>query len=183
MITRRANLAASAALALLGAAFLAGGIGYGVFIDGGLVGPGFLPAAAGMALLVLALVDLVQHVLRIEGTDAVDDALYEGLVEDRPLTTDMLQTAPDADIFGRDQRARTRQLIMVVVALIVAVALVPLIGLLVSLGLLMAFAAIVVERRSVVVSLIVTAVTVGFLYLVFVIVLGIPVPVGVLGGD
>ena len=65
--------------------------------------------------------------------------------------------------------------------LLVAVLLVPLLGLLLSLGLLMLAVAIVVERRGIVPSLIVTVVTVGVFHLVFGVLLNVPLPTGLIG--
>ncbi|WP_177216757.1 tripartite tricarboxylate transporter TctB family protein [Mycetocola miduiensis] len=182
MTARPANLTVVAALALLGAGAVLGAIELGVLDSSGHIAAGFMPFVAGGAMLVLALIDLVHQARHVPGARAVDDLLFEQLIDGRPDTTDQLQVVSDIDIFGRDQRARNRQLAKIIVALVLCVALIPLLGLLASLGLLMAFAAIAVEHRSVVLSLVITAVTLAALYLIFAVLLSIPLPGGILGG-
>lgn len=181
LLIRRSNVVADAALALLGAGAVWAGVGYGIFREGGLVGVGFLPAACGLAITILALLDLFRQLAGRPELESFGDEIQDAVIESQPPTTDRLATVLEVDIFGRDQKTRNRQLVIVISALILAIALVPLIGLLLALSLLMVFISIVVERRSVVAALIITVVTVALFYAVFVIFLGVPMPRGLLG--
>ena len=105
----------------------------------------------------------------------------DSFLESAPPTTDRVQTAPELDIFGRDQRARNRQLVFVIAALLVAILLVPVIGLLLALASLMIFVSVVVEHRRILSTLIITTVTVAVFFFVFRIFLGVPLPTGLLG--
>ena len=61
---QRGGIAASAVLAAVGVAALLGGLGYGVTVEGGEIGPGFLPAMAGGLVAVFAVLDLVGRLRR-----------------------------------------------------------------------------------------------------------------------
>ena len=63
----------------------------------------------------------------------------------------------------------------------VALLLVPVLGLLISLGLLVVAISTVVERRHILPSLLVGAVTVGLIHVVFAELLGVPMPTGLIG--
>jgi putative tricarboxylic transport membrane protein len=178
---RRYNVIADAVLALLGAGAVYGGVMYGLFDEDGLVSAGFLPAVCGAAIVALAIVDLVHQLTRKPEMETIADEIFESIIDNVPDTTDRLQTAPELDIFGRDQKARNRQLVLVIVALVVSIALVPILGLLLSLALLMVFVSVVVERRGIIATLVITAVTIAVFYFVFAVFLGVPLPRSLLG--
>lgn len=177
---RIARAAFSAALALLGAAAAIGGWGYGVAQDNGQIGPGFLPVALGVLMVVLGGTDTAMTLVRREPTSPLAELGTLGAEVDA-AAIDTVEESPDVDALGRDQRQRNRMLATVSAMLLVAVLLVPVLGLLLSLGLLMLAVAIVVERRGVVASLIVTVVTVGVFHLVFGVLLNVPLPTGLIG--
>lgn len=177
---RIARAAFSAALALLGAAAAIGGWGYGVAQDNGQIGPGFLPVALGVLMVVLGGIDTAMTLARREPTSPLVELGPLGAEVDA-AAIDTVEESPDVDALGRDQRQRNRMLATVSAMLLVAVLLVPLLGLLLSLGLLMLAVAIVVERRGIVASLIVTVVTVGVFHLVFGVLLNVPLPTGLIG--
>lgn len=180
-VLRGANIVASTTVALLGAAAVIGAASYGYLDDEGLVDAGFLPALCGAVVFLLALVDLVHQIRRRPELETLAEEVSDSILDSAPATTDRLQTAPELDIFGRDQRARNRQLVLVIAALLAAILLVPLIGLLLSLASLMIFVSIVVEHRRVVSTVIITAVTVAVFHFVFRVFLGVPLPTGLLG--
>lgn len=180
-LVRRLNIVASTALALLGAGAVYGANEYSILDEDGRIAAGFLPALCGLVLLVLATIDVIHQVTRKPEMETLADEVFESISEDTPLTTDRIATVPEIDIYGRDQKTRNRQLLIVIVALIVAVALIPLIGMALALALLMIFVSIFVERRRVFSTLVITAVTIAVFYLIFVVFLGVPLPRGLLG--
>jgi hypothetical protein len=162
---------------------------YPAFNEGNRIGPGFLPAVYGG---LIALISAVMLVLTLTGHRARHD---HGLAEvagsvapgtfDEPRSAEAAEaddeSADDVDIFGRTAAQRMRQLQMVTVALVVALLLVPLAGLLGALALFCLFASIVVERRPWLSSLLITGASVAVIYLVFAVLLEVPLPTGVLG--
>ncbi|RVX41998.1 tripartite tricarboxylate transporter TctB family protein [Nonomuraea polychroma] len=151
---------AYAVLACLGVAFFAGSFGYRVLLEHGQVGPGFLPMAAGALLAVLNVVLLFQEV--------------------RQRRPEPEPAADELDIHGRTSRQRARMLWWVYGLTLAALLLVPIAGFLLSLGLLVLVISTVIERRPVPASLAVTALSVAVIYLVFVLFLEVPLPMGVL---
>ena len=87
----------------------------------------------------------------------------------------------DLDIFGRSARTRSRQLVVVFVALVVAVLLIPVLGFLVSFFLLSVFISTIVERRAWLPSVVVSLVAVLVVYAVFALFLNVPLPTGLTG--
>lgn len=177
---RIARVAFSAALALLGIAAAIGGWGYGVTQDNGQVGAGFLPLALGVLMALLAGVDVVLTLLQREPSRPLDE--LGTLAQDLDAAAiDSVEESSDIDALGRTQRQRNRMLLMVSGMLLLAVLLVPVLGLLISLGLLMLSVAIFVERRGIIPSVLVTAITVGVFHLVFGVLLRVPLPTGMIG--
>ena len=153
-------------LAVLGAAVFASSFGYGILGEGGRVGPGLLPMATGLLLLLLSAAQLLTRLRRLRRAgDAPADA---------PGGT-------GTDVFGRTETQRVRQLRLVVLALPVAVLLVPLLGFLVAFGLLVLFVSAVVERRPPLVALLVTALAMACGYGIFAVFLDVPLPTGLVG--
>ncbi|WP_219412625.1 tripartite tricarboxylate transporter TctB family protein [Pseudonocardia nigra] len=151
-------------LTVLGAAVFASSFGYGLFGEGGRVGPGLLPMVCGLLLALLAGGQLLARLRRRSATPAPE----------RPA-------GEDVDVLGRTAAYRVRQLRTVVVALPVTVLLVPLIGFLPAFGLLVLFVSAVVERRRPVPALLVTVIAVAVVYGVFGVFLDVPLPTGVVG--
>lgn len=176
---RIARAAFSAALALLGVAAAIGGWGYGVTQDNGQVGAGFLPLALGTIMALLAGVDVVTTLLQREPSRPLDE--LGTLAQEVEMVVDTVAESPDIDALGRTQRQRNRMLIVVIGLLLVALLLIPVLGLLISLGLLMVIIATLVERRNLIPSLLVSAVTIGVFHLVFAVLLRLPMPTGAIG--
>ena len=162
---------------------------YPIFNEGNRIGPGLLPAIFGGLIAVISAVLLV---LTLTGHRARHDhglaEVAQSVAPDNLVGSGSAETAdPDAeadgdvDIFGRTAAQRMRQLQMVTVALIVALLLVPLVGLLGALALFCLFASIVVERRPWLSSVLITGVSITVIYLVFSVLLEVPLPAGALG--
>ena len=147
---------------------------YTVISDDGELGGGFLPLAAGIVLALLGGTQFVAAAVRV-GRLARDGQALE-VAEARRRSE-----AAELDIFGRTTAQRMGQLGTVVLAIIVSVALVPLLGLLLSLLLLSLFISAAVERRGWWASLLVSAASVGLVYLIFDVLLTLPLPGGLLG--
>lgn len=161
---------------------------YPVFNEGNRIGPGLLPAIYGGLIAMISTVLLVRtlagHRARHDqGLVEVAQSVAPDTLEPGPAGTDTPGAEPDddVDIFGRTARQRMRQLQMVTVALVVALLLVAVVGLLLAMALFCLFASIVVERRPWVSSVLITAVSITVIYVVFVVLLNVPLPTGVLG--
>jgi hypothetical protein len=158
-----AQAVAFGVLAAVGAAVFGTSFGYGVLGEEGRVGPGLLPMATGLLLLLLCggqLLGRLRRLRQVGGPPAAE---------------------PGPDVLGRTEAQRVRRMWTVVAALPVAVLLIPLLGFLPALGLLVLFVSVVVERRPVPVALAVTAAAVAAGYGVFAEFLDVPLPTGLAG--
>ena len=161
----RAQAVAFGVLAALGAAVFGTSFGYGILGEEGRVGPGLLPMVTGLLLLLLSAGQLVTRVVRAAPRGPDRGGNQGGGV----------------DASGRTEPQRVRRLWTVVGALPVTVLLVPLVGFLPALGLLVLFVSAVVERRPLLVALLVTAVAVAAGYGIFAVFLDVPLPTGAVG--
>jgi len=152
-------------LPALGVAVVASSFSYGVFGDGGRVGPGFLPLVTGGLLALLGGAQLAE---RLRPTPAPES-------RDAPAAPD---DGTGVDALGRTEQQRVRQLWMVVAAILVAIPLVTLLGFLIAFGLLVLFVTTVVERRPLLPAAVITLAAVGLVYGVFGLFLNVPLPVG-----
>jgi putative tricarboxylic transport membrane protein len=177
---RRAGIAWDAVLGAIGLYAVVSGFGYQVLQENGEIGPGFLPAVAGGLVALFAAIDLVNKFRRTPQHDVFDDDA--ALIGDTAAITLRDETElVDVDIFGRTQKQRNRMLLAVLGIIIATVALVPLLGFLISFGLMLIACAVAVERRRWLPSLIVTVVALTATYLIFVVLLRVPLPQGLLG--
>lgn len=158
---RRGVLISYAVLTLLGFGFFVGSLQYEMATAGGQVGPAYLPRYASILLVILGLLLVMQELRgrsRLAGDSGIED---------------------DAPPLGR----RTVFKLLGVFGLItVALLLVPVLGLILSLVLLIPALSIGVERMPVVTSLIVTVCAAVLAYVLFVVVLQVPLPMGVFEG-
>jgi putative tricarboxylic transport membrane protein len=177
-VTRHLSLARSGEvliyllLTVVGLVAAVMGRGYGITIEGGRVGPGMVPFVAGASVAVLSAVLLVQAVRRAaaEALDAVP-------------VLDSVQDADDqeTDIFGRTEKQRVRQLWTVFGLLLATLFLVTWVGFLIAFGLFIFVVSTFVEKRKPLGSAIVAVAACTFIYLVFELFLGVPLPQGLLG--
>ncbi len=160
-----------AVLAGVGLAAALVGSRYGVFVEGGRVGPGFLPVVAGLLTALLCgsvALSSTRAAVRAEAGEA------GGAVPD-PAETD------DVDVTGRTERQRVVNLWTVFGLTLVTILLVQVIGFLVAFGLLVLVIGAVVERQSVGRSVAIAVVAVAVVYAVFGLFLSVPLPGGLLG--
>jgi putative tricarboxylic transport membrane protein len=202
MITaQRGGLIASAVLAVLGVAAVLGGLGYGVTVEGGEIGPGFLPVLSGGLVAVFAVLDLVGRLRNRNDLptqaelilDTVDDEFEDddlrGTVHPAndpgaaSTSTQSINTLKrDAvDIFGRTQKQRNKMLAVVIGLVILTLLAVQVVGFLISFVLLLFVVAVFVERRSLLPSALVALVAGAVTYGIFVVLLRVPLPQGFLG--
>ncbi|MGR6319073.1 tripartite tricarboxylate transporter TctB family protein [Micromonospora soli] len=172
---------AYAVLAVVGLAAAAGGIHYGVFVDGGRVGPGFLPVlAGGLTAVLCGWVALRsghgQPSHRPGGAAAGAGPHAAG-------GTDLTESGADddVDISGRTRRERIRNLWKVFGLTLGAILLVQVVGFLVAFGGLVFVISTWVERQPLLKSAVIAAVATGLIYGVFGLFLHVPLPGGLLG--
>jgi len=197
----RGGLAASAVLAAIGSVALVGGLGYGVTVEGGEIGPGFLPAMAGGLVAVFAVLDLVGRLRRrpdrpsqaeliLDTPSRPDDGIVLGdpLDPGAPTTSTQSIHSPLAtddddgvDILGRTQRQRNRMLAVVLGLVVVTLAMVQVVGFLLAFVLLLFVVAVFVEHRRVLPSALVAVAAGVVTYAIFVALLRVPLPQGLLG--
>jgi len=175
----RGEVVAYALLAAAGGYLVVTSFGYGLRNEDGSIGPGMLPLVIGTCLVVLTGLELVG---RLRGTRTRHrDLLAEVAGNAGAEAADPAQPPDGTDIFGRTESERVRQLWTVVAAMLGAILLVPLCGFLLAFGALVMFISVVVERRPVLTAAVVTAVSVAAVHVVFVVLLGVPLPGGLLG--
>jgi putative tricarboxylic transport membrane protein len=202
MITaQRGGLIASAVLAVLGVGAVLGGLGYGVTVEDGEIGPGFLPVMAGGLVAVFAILDLVgrlrrrsdlptqaELILNTVDDDFDDEDLRNSVhpVNDpgaASTSTQSINTVKrDAvDIFGRTQKQRNKMLAVVIGLVILTLLAVQVVGFLIAFVLLLFVVAVFVERRSLLPSALVALAAGAVTYGIFVVLLRVPLPQGFLG--
>ena len=182
------EVVAFALLTLIGVMFVASSFGYGVLLEGGRVGPGFLPLVLGVLLILLSGVQLLGR-LRAPVPEPAEHHHHYYPARETPVAGahDMLDRQHeehpelDVDIMGRTASYRIRQLWMVVAAIAVTIAVVPYLGFLIAFAALILFISIVVEGRRIIPALLITLSAIGVVYGVFVAFLNVPLPGGPLG--
>ncbi|MBK1783293.1 tripartite tricarboxylate transporter TctB family protein [Prauserella cavernicola] len=161
-VPRRPVTLAYGVIAALGAAFCVGSFAYDWSNEDGSIGSAVLPRVTGLLLLLVGLW-LVRQELR-------GGSVREG---------DGLVVA-DEDHSPDEARHIRRKLVTVVATMVVTALVIPILGLLLSLTLMTLFLTAVVEKQSLLRSLLVSAMTFGVSYLIFVALLRIPLPLGLL---
>ena len=158
---RRGVLTAYGVIVLVGTAFLVGSFQYDFYRNVDQVGPGYLPRFAGAFLVILGVLLLIQEI-RVGSQLGGDSGI--------------------AQASGALNRSTVIKLVTVFGLITVALLLVPVLGLIVSLVLLIPALTIGVERMPVGRSLILTLGAGVIAYLLFIVVLSVPLPMGILGG-
>ncbi|MGW1679879.1 tripartite tricarboxylate transporter TctB family protein [Saccharopolyspora sp. NPDC002376] len=159
MIQQRGQVVLFSGLALLGAGFAVTAFGYGVLLPESRIGPGFLPLVAGGLLAVFSVLLLIEQLRRPQPASAVRGV----------------------DDFGRTPGQRVWILRRVFVLLPVSVALVPVLGMVCALGVLVLVISTWLEGRRLLPALLLSASSAVAMYVVFAVVLQVPLPTGVFG--
>lgn len=153
----------------VGLAVLIGSLGYGLETEEGLVGPGMVPFIAALVMVVATLVECV-NALRKQRTG-------DGETEEENAITD----ADEIDNLGRTAAQRNRAVVTVFAVILLTVLLTRIIGLLLSLGLMVLVLITFVERKPWWIGLIAGVGSFLFGWVVFGLVLNVPLPTGMLG--
>jgi putative tricarboxylic transport membrane protein len=198
---QRGGLIASVVLAVIGVAAVLGGLGYGVTVEDGEIGPGFLPVLSGGLVAVFAILDVVgrlrrrsdlptqaELILDTVGDDYEDDDLRDTVhpANDPGAASTSTQSIntlkrESVDIFGRTQKQRNRMLAVVIGLVILTLLAVQVVGFLIAFVLLLFVVAVFVERRSLLPSALVALAAGAVTYGIFVVLLRVPLPQGFLG--
>jgi putative tricarboxylic transport membrane protein len=149
------DLIGAGLLVAVGVAFALGALsGYEIFTEGGQIGPGFMPFAAGTLLVVFGAMVGVEALLRPSHDGREESGGEEG----------------------------SRQTVGLIFALTLgAILLIPLLGFLVSFGLLVFALVSFVEREGLLLGAGMGAAAAVFAWLVFALFLQIPLPAGIFG--
>ncbi|MBR8744278.1 tripartite tricarboxylate transporter TctB family protein [Nocardiopsis sp. MG754419] len=159
---RPSVLAAHAVLCAVGTVFFLGSFAYPwTTVEDGTVGPGALPRVAGLALALIGALMLLREMRT--GTILEGD----GHVEE------------DSEHAAEEQRTVRRKLIVVSITIVCAGALIPFLGMLPTLALLTLFLTLRVERLRPPVALAASFGVLVVCYLLFVVLLRVPLPLGV----
>ncbi|WP_430593489.1 tripartite tricarboxylate transporter TctB family protein [Humidisolicoccus flavus] len=148
-------------LALIGGAFFGLSFQYDFFTSAGRVGPGFLPTVAGAIVAVLGLALMWQEFRH--GSVLLGDA---GMVEEE----------------SKLSRKTVIKLVGVFGLMTAALLSIPVLGLIGAFGVVILVLTIFVERMPWVTSIIVTVAALVVSYVLFVVALRVPVPMGIFEG-
>lgn len=175
------DVVGTAIVGVVGAAALITGFGYGFLQDDGQVGAGFVPAATGAFILLGSSAELVRMFFfsRFVGKSVAEqaEAKAKAAISDNNEHGERDASASDGYVGAGSDLATVRIFGLLLAALI----LIPVIGLLLALTAMVLAIVLWVERKPLVPALLTTAGVFAITYLIFVALLGIPLPEGVLG--
>lgn len=173
---RRVNpdLVIAGTLGALGAAMAVRSIGYHLLGSGGRIGPGFMPFVAGIALAVFsawACVEIVVQARRAEpGSAAASTGEAVGTEE-----------ATGTAAKSTESPGTKRKVVLVFLLAVGATALTAVTGFLIAFGLLVFVLLAAVEREPLKLAAPISVAAVAMSWLVFIRLLGVPLPGGLLG--
>ncbi|MGH3098166.1 MAG: tripartite tricarboxylate transporter TctB family protein [Streptosporangiales bacterium] len=160
-----------------------GSLGYGLFVHGGLVGPGFVPFVAGALLAGCAAWAGTEVVLRARGRGSVT-AAEPGVVDEPASQAAEPESRTSPDSVGSSlpgARSVGSGRAMLVLALVaVAAVLTYAIGYVAAFGVITFVILAVVERERIWLSVLISVAAVAVAWLLFGQLLGIPLPGGAL---
>ncbi|MBE8147201.1 tripartite tricarboxylate transporter TctB family protein [Brevibacterium casei] len=177
----------TAILGIVGAVAAIMGLGYGLTVEGGQFGPGMLPFLTGAFIFLASVAEIFRLFFARVGTSG---GRIMSAVEDIEATAaESIDAAADADsadgeavdTFGRTERRRNRAPFVIFLTFGIALALVPVLGLIIALSAAILFLLLVVEKQKWWVSALATIGAAVFVYIVFGLVLSVPLPTGMLG--
>ncbi|MFC9441790.1 MULTISPECIES: tripartite tricarboxylate transporter TctB family protein [Brevibacterium] len=177
----------TAILGVVGAVAAVMGIGYGLSVDSGEVGPGLLPFLTGTFIFLASVAEIFRLFFARVGTSggrimsAVEDIEATAAESIDSASEAVSADGDEVDTFGRTEKQRNRAPFVIFATFGVALALVPVLGLIIALSLAILFLLIVVEKQKWWTSAAATLGAAVFVYIVFGLVLSVPMPTGMLG--
>lgn len=182
------DLVGTGILALVGLVAVMMGLGYGFIGDNGQIGPGFMPVLTGAFILVASLAEIGRLFLAPKDGST---AGLGGVAEELSAEAAAAQAAAkeergasseeELDTFGRTAKQRSRTVPLIFGIVLAAVLLIQVLGMLLSLTVMMFAVVFLVERKPLLPSLLTSAAVLTVAYLIFVVMLGVPLPQGMLG--
>lgn len=182
------DLVGTGILALVGLVAVMMGLGYGFIGDNGQIGPGFMPVLTGAFILVASLAEIGRLFLAPKDGST---AGLGGVAEELSAEAAAAQAAAkeergasseeELDTFGRTAKQRSRTVPLIFGIVLAAVLLIQVLGMLLSLTAMMFAVVFLVERKPLLPSLLTSAAVLTVAYLIFVVMLGVPLPQGMLG--
>lgn len=185
-------------LAVVGLVALIMGLGYGFTGENDQIGPGFMPVLVGGFILVASLAEIGRLYLAAAGPStaglggvaeeltaeakAQKSARSEADVEKNAAAAGAPEgDGPERDTFGRTAKQRSRTVPLIFAILLAAILLTEVIGMLLSLTLMMFAIIVLVEKKPLLPAVLISGGVLAAAYLIFVQLLRVPVPQGVLG--
>lgn len=164
------------------------GLGYGFSEEGGQVGPGFLPVVTGTFIFLASTAEIFRLFFARVGTSGgrimstVED-IEAKAGEAAGSTTPPLnaEAADDTDTFGRTEKQRNRAPFYIFLTFGAALLLIQVIGLIISFSLAILFLLVIIEKQKWWTSAVTTIAAAIFVYVIFGLVLAVPLPTGLLG--
>lgn len=177
-------------LGVVGLTAVVMGLDYGFTVESGQVGPGFLPVLTGGFIVLATILELVRMFFArsspIEGSfmeqvEHVEDEARAVIARTHGEDTGEAETVEELDTFGRSHRQRTAAIVQIFLIMLAALLLIPVLGLLISFSAMTLTLLLYVERKPVLISVLVTGAALAFFYFIFVQGLRVPLPTGMLG--
>lgn len=181
-----ADVVGTSILGVVGAGAAIMGIQYGLTVENGHVGPGMLPFLTGAFIFLASVAEIFRLFFARVGTSggrimsAVEDIETEAADSIDAVAAPPCD-ADELDTFGRTEKQRNRAPFYIFLTFGAALALIPITGLIISLTAAILFLLLVVEKQKWWTSAATTIGAAVFVYVVFGLVLSVPLPTGMLG--
>lgn len=178
----------TAILGAVGAVAAVMGLRYGLSVDSGQVGPGMLPFLTGAFIFLASAAEILRLFFARVGTSGgrimsevenIEAAASESVGSATSMTENASGEA--LDTFGRNAQQRNRAPFYIFFTFGVALAIVPVVGLLIALSAAILFVLVIIEKQKWWTSATATVGAAAFVYIVFGLVLSVPLPTGLLG--
>lgn len=180
MRKQHGDLIISGVLVVIGLAMAVGGVGYHLLGKGGRIAPGFMPFVAGIALAVFSATVFAEALSSVRRATAVEAPRPAAAEPVRDGAADTEADAPAGDDLGASGRQQ-RRIAAVFAMTLVALLITPVTGFLVAFGLLIIALLWFVEREKPWIAGLIGCVAVLASWAVFVLLLQVPLPGGMLG--
>lgn len=189
-LPKLSDLIGTGILAVLGLVAVVMGLGYGFIGENDQIGPGFMPVLTGAFILVASLAEIGRLVF---GPKDKASAGLGGVAEELSAEASAAQQAAhgesgtrnedgeEVDTFGRTAKQRRRTVPLIFAVVLAAILLTQVIGMLLALTLMMFAIVVFIEKKPLLPSVLTSLAVLGAAYLIFVQMLGVPLPQGVLG--